>query len=433
MKWKNEWKVLLLMTGVFLLSFFLPVNSIRFRNALMEALHMLKEYAQLHVILCLLPALFIAGAISVFISQAAVIKYLGARANKIIAYAVASVSGAILAVCSCTILPLFSGIYKRGAGLGPATAFLYSGPAINVLAIILTARVLGIELGIARAVWAIVFSIIIGLIMAFIFRKEEKEKVKQQLIMPEPEVSRPLWQEVIHFGIMVLILIFANWGKPSIDAGLWAAIYNAKWIITAILGVAFGMVLNRIFKMKLWEILIIVIAVILAHIIFKGNPLITFVVGIIGLSYFTSTSGGELGDWFSATWGFAKQILPLLFLGVLIAGSFLGRPGHEGLIPSRWIVTLVGGNSIWANFFASISGAFMYFATLTEVPILQGLIGNGMGKGPALALLLAGPALSLPNMLVIRSVMGTKKTIVFVSIVVIMATFSGIIFGTFFS
>ncbi len=432
MKWKDEWKVLLLMIGVFLLSFFLPVKSIRFQNAIMEALHMLKEYAQLHVILCLLPALFIAGAISVFISQAAVIKYLGAKANKVTAYAVASVSGAVLAVCSCTILPLFSGIYKRGAGLGPATAFLYSGPAINVLAIILTARVLGMELGIARAIGAIVFSVIIGLMMAFIFRKEEKEKVKQQLIMPEPEVSRPLWQEIIHFGIMVLILIFANLGKPSIDAGLWAAIYNAKWIITAILGILFGIVLNRIFKMKFWKILITAFAVVLAHIIFKGNPLITFITGIIGLSYFTSTSDSEMGDWFSATWGFAKQILPLLFLGVLIAGSFLGRPGHEGLIPSRWIVTLVGGNSIWANFFASISGAFMYFATLTEVPILQGLIGNGMGKGPALALLLAGPALSLPNMLVIRSVLGTKKTLVFVSTVVIMATFSGLIFGTFF-
>jgi uncharacterized membrane protein YraQ (UPF0718 family) len=433
MKWKNEWKVLLLMTGVFLFFFFLPVNSTKFQNAIMEALYMLKEYAQLHVILCLIPALFIAGAISVLISQAAVIKYLGARAKKVTAYAVASVSGAILAVCSCTILPLFSGIYKRGAGLGPATAFLYSGPAINVLAIILTARVLGVELGVARAVGAIVFSVIIGLIMAFIFRKEEQNKAQQQLIMPEPEVSRPIWQEIIHFGIMVLILIFANWGKPSIDSGLWAAIYNAKWIITAILGITFGVVLNRIFGMKLWKILISAFAVILAHIIFKGNPMITFVTGIIGLSYFTSTSDGEMGDWFSSTWGFAKQILPLLFLGVLIAGSFLGRPGHEGLIPSRWIVTLVGGNSIWANFFASISGAFMYFATLTEVPILQGLIGSGMGKGPALALLLAGPALSLPNMLVIRSVMGTKKTLVFVSTVVIMATLSGIIFGTFFS
>ena len=429
MKWKNEWKVLSAMVGVFLLSFFLPVDSARFQNGIIESFHMLKEYAQLHVILCLLPALFIAGAISVFISQAVVIKYLGAKAKKVTAYAVASVSGAILAVCSCTILPLFSGIYKRGAGLGPATAFLYSGPAINILAIILTARVLGVRLGIARAVGAIVFSVIIGLIMAFIFRKEEQEKAKQQLLMPEPEVTRPLWQEIIHFGIMVLILIFANWGKPSIDAGLWAAIYNAKWIITAILAVFFGLVLNRIFNMKLWKILLTAAVVILVHIVFKGNNMITFVTGIIGLSYFTSTSEGEMGEWFSSTWGFAKQILPLLFMGVLIAGSFLGRPGHEGLIPSEWIVKLVGGNSIWANLFASVSGAFMYFATLTEVPILQGLLGNGMGKGPALALLLAGPALSLPNMLVIRSVMGTKKTLVFVSTVIVMATISGVIFG----
>ena len=432
MKWKNEWKVLLAMIGVFLLSFFLPIDSSRFQNAIMESLYMLKEYAQLHVILCLLPALFIAGAISVFISQAAVIKYLGAKAKKVTAYAVASVSGAILAVCSCTILPLFSGIYKRGAGLGPATAFLYSGPAINVLAIILTARVLGMEIGIARAVGAIFFSVVIGLIMAFIFRKEEQEKVNQQLLMPEPEVSRPLWQEVVHFGVMVLILIFANWGKPTIDAGLWATIYHSKWIITAILGIIFAIVLNRIFKMKLWKILTTAVVMILVHIFFKGNNVITFVTGIIGLSYFTSTSDGEMRDWFSSTWGFAKQILPLLFLGVLIAGSFLGRPEHEGLIPSEWIVKLVGGNSIWANLFASISGAFMYFATLTEVPILQGLIGNGMGKGPALALLLAGPALSLPNMLVIRSVMGAKKTVVFVTIVIIMATISGVIFGMIF-
>jgi uncharacterized membrane protein YraQ (UPF0718 family) len=432
MKWKNEWKILLLMIGGFLIAFFMPMDSIRFQNAIMESLYMLKEYAQLHVILCLLPALFIAGAISVFISQAAVIKYLGAKAKKVTAYAVASVSGAILAVCSCTILPLFSGIYKRGAGLGPATAFLYSGPAINVLAIILTARVLGMEIGIARAVGAIVFSVVIGLIMAFIFRKEEREKVNQQIVMPEAEVTRPLWQETIHFGIMVLILIFANWGKPSVDSGLWAAIYNSKWIITAILGILFGIVLNKIFKMKLWKILTTAVAVVLVYILFKGNPIFTFVTGIIGLSYFTSTSEGEMGDWFSSTWGFAKQILPLLFIGILIAGSFLGRPGHEGLIPSEWIVKLVGGNSIWANLFASTSGAFMYFATLTEVPILQGLIGNGMGKGPALALLLAGPALSLPNMLVIRSVMGTKKTVVFVSIVIIMATISGVFYGMIF-
>ena len=433
MSWKDEWKNLLLMLAVFLIAFFLPVSSSRLQNAIMESLHMLKEYAQLHVVFCLLPAFFIAGAISVFVSQAAVIKYLGARAKKVTAYAVASVSGAILAVCSCTILPLFSGIYKRGAGLGPAVTFLYSGPAINVLAIILTARVLGVEIGIARAVGAIIFSIIIGLIMAFIFRKEELEKAKQQSAMPEPEATRPLWQEAIHFGIMVLILIFANWGAPKVDSGLWAAIYNAKWIITAVLAVGFGFVLNRFFNLKLWKVLVTAVVVIAVHIIFEGNPMLTFVTGIIGLSYFSSTHEGELDDWFSSTWGFAKQILPLLFIGVLVAGSLLGRPGHEGLIPSEWIQALVGGNSLWANLFASISGAFMYFATLTEVPILQGLMGNGMGNGPALALLLAGPALSLPNMLVIRSVMGTKKTLIFIGLVVVMATFSGMIFGTYFA
>lgn len=432
MNWKDEWKILLLIVVVFLGAFFLPVNSARLQNSIMESLHMLKEYAQLHVIFCLLPAFFIAGAISVFISQASVIKYLGARAKKITAYAVASVSGAILAVCSCTILPLFSGIYKRGAGLGPATTFLYSGPAINILAIILTARVLGVEIGVARAVGAIVFSIIIGLIMAFIFRKEEQKKLEQQMAQPEPEVTRPLWQEVVHFGIMVLILIFANWGAPKVDFGIWAAIYNAKWIITAVLSVLFAIALNQIFKMQIWKILVTAVAVIAVHIIFRGNPMLTFVTGIIGLSYFTSVDKAEMGDWFAATWGFAKQILPLLFIGVLVAGSLLGRPEQEGLIPSSWVQTLVGGNSLWANFFASISGAFMYFATLTEVPILQGLMGNGMGKGPALSLLLAGPALSLPNMLVIRSVMGTKKTVIFVSLVVVMATFSGLAFGMFY-
>jgi hypothetical protein len=433
MSWKEEWKNLLLMLTVFLVAFFMPVSSGRLQNAIMEALHMLQEYAQLHVVFCLLPAFFIAGAISVFVSQAAVIKYLGARAKKVTAYAVASVSGAILAVCSCTILPLFSGIYKRGAGLGPAVTFLYSGPAINVLAIILTARVLGVEIGIARAVGAIIFSVIIGLIMAFIFRKEELEKANKQLNMPEPESTRPLWQEAIHFGIMVLILIFANWSAPKVDSGLWPAIYSAKWIITAVLAVGFGIVLNRFFNLKLWKILVVAAAVIAVHLIFNGNPMLTFVTGIIGLSYFSSTHEGELSEWFSSTWGFAKQILPLLFIGVLIAGSLLGRPGQEGLIPSEWIQTLVGGNSIWANLFASVAGAFMYFATLTEVPILQGLMGNGMGNGPALALLLAGPALSLPNMLVIRSVMGTKKTLIFIGLVVVMATTSGMIFGTYFA
>ncbi|MBN2461508.1 MAG: permease [Candidatus Cloacimonetes bacterium] len=432
MNWRKEWKILAAMTGVFLLAYFFPVGSERFQNALLESFHMLREYARLHVILCLIPALFIAGAISVFISQAAVIKYLGAQAKKVTAYAVASVSGAILAVCSCTILPLFSGIYKRGAGLGPATTFLYSGPAINVLAIILTARVLGLAIGIARALGAILFSIIIGLIMAFLFRREEQEKIRQQPALPPTAVKRPLGHEIIHFALMVLILIFANWSKPVLDSGLFATIYDAKWIITAVLTSLLGVTLRIFFRMQIWKIATITLAVITAHVSFRGNTTVTFATGIIGLSYFTSTARDDLQEWFTATWGFAKQILPLLFIGVLIAGALLGRPDREGLIPSGLVQSLVGGNSIWANLFSAIAGAFMYFATLTEVPILQGLIGKGMGKGPALALLLAGPALSLPNMLVIRSVMGTKKTLIFVFLVIIMATGSGIIFGKFF-
>jgi uncharacterized protein len=433
MKWKNELKILLLMVVIFLVAYHLPVNAARFQNAVMESFHLLKEYARLHVILCLIPALFIAGAIGVFISQNAVMKYLGARAKRVVAYSVAAVSGGILAVCSCTILPLFSGIYKRGAGIGPATAFLYSGPAINILAIILTARILGVEMGIARAVGAIVFSIVIGIIMGIVFRKDEQEKVQQQMLMPEVEVERPFWHNLIFFASMVFILIFANWAKPATESGVWNAIYSAKWIITSIFSIALGAILVIIYKMKFWKMGITALAVIITGFVSGWNPMITFVVGVIGLSYFTSKDEDEMGEWFSSTWDFAKQILPLLFFGVIMAGLLLARPGHEGLIPSEWIAKLVGGNSIWANFFASIVGAFMYFATLTEVPILQGLMGNGMGKGPALALLLAGPALSLPNMLVIRSVMGTKKTVVFVSLVVVMATITGVIFGAIIS
>jgi len=427
MSWKNEWKILLLMVVIFLAAYHLPVNATRFQNAVMESFHLLKEYARLHVVLCLIPALFIAGAIGVFISKNAIMKYLGARAKRVVAYSVASVSGAILAVCSCTILPLFSGIYKRGAGIGPATAFLYSGPAINILAIILTARILGLEMGIARAVGAIVFSIVIGLIMGFVFRKDEEEKGK--MLMPEVDEERPFWQNLIFFASMIFILIFANWAKPATESGLWNVIYSTKWIITSLFSIALGIILVTIYKMKFWKLAVTGGAIIISGFASGWQPMIPFVVGVIGLSYFTSKDEGEVGEWFSSTWEFTKQILPLLLFGVVAAGLLLARPGHEGLIPSEWISKLVGGNSIWANFFASIVGAFMYFATLTEVPILQGLMGNGMGKGPALALLLAGPALSLPNMLVIRSVMGTKKTVVFVSLVIFMATITGVIFG----
>jgi len=384
----KERNIFLLILVVFFAVYFIPFENIEIQAAIIEAFLMLQEYAREHVLLCLVPAFFIAGAIANFISQQSVIKYFGAKANKILSYSVASVSGAILAVCSCTVLPLFAGICKRGAGIGPATAFLYSGPAINVLAIILTARVLGVQLGFARAIGAIVFSIVIGLSMHFIFIKEEKEKNDNGdfIVAEEGKEERPLWKTALYLAVMVGILVFVNWGKDE-SIKIWQRIYEIKWFISGFLIIILALILNRWFKKE------------------------------------------ELKEWVTSSWGYAKQILPLLLVGVLVAGFLLGRPGHRALIPEQWIANLVGGNSLRANLFASVSGALMYFATLTEVPILQGLIGSGMGKGPALALLLSGPALSLPNMLVIRSVIGTKKTLVYILLVVFMATLSGIIFG----
>ena len=511
--WKQESKTLLWIVAVFLVFFWLPVNWDRFTWGVSEALHLGKWYAREHVVLCLLPAFFIAGAIGVFVSRASVMKYMGAKANKVLAYGVASISGSILAVCSCTVLPLFAGIWRMGAGLGPATAFLYSGPAINVLAIILTARILGPELGIARAVGAVAFSVIIGLAMHFLYRKEEIEKANGQLGMPQPEVSRPLAHNALFFFVMLGLLVFPNWGAPNdwhfrlndgaefraavtkapedpsaegavfrvrmfegqgegrqLDLkaseitrktplpGTWTTIWRNKWLVTAGFAVALSLILVFWFTVKWWKVVLAAIPpAALAVVLPAGGlwVLVPFSAAIVGLSIILSSSKREGGEWFAATWGFAKQILPLLFFGVLIAGFLLGRPGHPGLIPSKYVEMLVGDSPnamlaitgwggggfesvvrsvwpVWTNFFAAIFGAFMYFATLTEVPILQGLIGAGMGKGPALALLLAGPALSLPNMLVIRSIMGTQKTIVFCSLVVVMATISGMIFGTFF-
>jgi len=433
MEWKREWKPLVWIVVGFIGCYYLPVGNWRFDNAVMEALHLVKWYAQEHVLLCLIPAFFIAGAIAVFVSQASVLKYLGPKANKALAYGVAAVSGTILAVCSCTILPLFAGIYKMGAGLGPATAFLYAGPAINILAIILTARILGPELGIARALGAIFFSVIIGLLMHFFFRQEEMEKIEAQSAMPEPEVKRPLWQNAFYFAAMVGILVFANWGKPAEPVGLWQTIYGNKWLIAGIFSAMFALMLMFWYSLPKWQVALAAIPAVILALFFSSQPTVAFVAGVLGLSIMISPRDDETGEWFKESWGFAKQILPLLLFGVLIAGILLGRPGQEGLIPSAWVNKAVGGNSIVANLLAAFAGAFMYFATLTEVPILQGLIGSGMGKGPALALLLAGPALSLPNMLVISSIMGTKKTVVFVSLVIVMATICGVLYGAFFS
>ena len=428
--WKTQWKWLVALTGGFLICYYLPVGTERFNQAAIESLELVKWYAREHVLLCLVPAFFIAGAIGVFVSRGAVMRYLGPKAKKWIAYLAASVSGSILAVCSCTILPLFAGIYKMGAGLGPASAFLYSGPAINIMAIVLTARVLGIELGIARAVGAVGLSIVIGVCMHLIFRREELEKARMAADFADAESGRPLWQNVLFIGSTIAILVFANLGKSEDSGALWTAFWRVKWYLTSLAALVLGFTLVRYHGMKWWKLVCVVIPVLVLAILFPDKPLLAFTAGFLGVGAFTSTEKeGELGNWFETSWDFAKKIMPLLLFGVLIAGLLLGRVGHEGLIPSEYVGKLVGGNSLLSNFFAAFAGAFMYFATLTEVPILEGLIGAGMGKGPALALLLAGPALSLPNMLVINSVMGSRKTVVFVSLVIFFSTLLGYLYG----
>lgn len=436
MNWKKESGILSWIVLGFIGAYYIPFENSNVAEAIRAMLDLFQWYAREHVILCLLPAFLIAGVIAIFVSQGAIIKYFGANARKWLAYSVASISGTVLAVCSCTILPLFSSIHKRGAGLGPAIAFLYSGPAINILAIILTARILGWEMGLARIIGAVVFAIVIGLIMSLIFRKEEKKKAAEQMNFPHPPETRPMWQTTSYFFILVLILVFANWGRPTsdTDTGTWFFIWSNKWMITSGLFVLLLVALNYVLKIDWWKVLLVGVAVAISSLV-TGSPVIPFVVGIagisiVGLSDFKNTDNRE---WIISSWGFTKQIIPLLAAGVLVAGFLLGST-HDtthiaGVIPSEWIDQLVGGNSLGANLFASVLGAFMYFATLTEVPILQGLMSAGMGKGPALALLLAGPSLSLPNMLVIRGIIGTKKTVVYVVLVVIMATISGIIFG----
>lgn len=434
---KSEFKILFLLVAVFVGVFFMPVNSPVFREAVDATLDLSNWYAREHVIMCLLPAFLIAGVISVFVSQGSVIRYFGAKAKKWVAYTIAAVSGTILAVCSCTILPLFSSIHRRGAGLGPAIAFLYSGPAINILAIILTAKILGAEMGTARVIGAVGFSVIIGLIMSLIYRKEERIRTKEQLNFPDIPEKRPLGLTALHFFSLVLILVFANWGRPSEDitSGTWYWIWHNKWFITGFFSLVLAFSMAYVLKITWWQV-IVVVGVTGVTALLSTSPMIPMVIGIAGVSLVSllDKKDEDNREWILSTWGFTKQILPLLAIGVVIAGFLLGST-HEntalqGIIPGEWIAKLVGGNSVFSNFFASFVGAFMYFATLTEVPIVQGLLSAGMGKGPALALLLAGPSLSLPNMLVIRGVIGTQKTVVYVALVVIMATITGLIFGS---
>jgi uncharacterized membrane protein YraQ (UPF0718 family) len=429
MNLRTEWKPLALITGGFLAALFMPVGLPRLQNAVMESLYLLHDYASKHVVLCLLPAFLIAGGISVFLKGDAVMRYLGAGAKKVVAYGVASVSGTILAVCSCTVLPLFAGIYRRGAGIGPATAFLYSGPAINVLAIILTARVLGLGLGVARAVGAVVFGIVIGLLMHFFFRREEQGRMDALQASPAPREENPLHRTILLFASLVAILVFSNWGSNEEAPGFWSLVQSSKWLITGGAALLLGLMARSWLRVIWWKLAITGSAVLLLALLVPGNPTLAFGVGLVGLAASLGTTRGEASSWLDESWGFARQVMPLLFAGILVSGFLLGRPGMEGMIPSSWVEGAVGGNSLWANLFASVAGAFMYFATLTEVPILQGLIGAGMGQGPALALLLAGPALSLPSMLVIGSIMGARKTLVYIALVVTMSTLTGLIYG----
>lgn len=388
---KERWKLLLILAA-FLLFFLLPVQLPRVQGALLEGFLMLQDYARLHVLLCLVPAFFIAGAIQNFISKEAVLKYFGPKSNKALAYSIASISGAILAVCSCTVLPMFMGIYLAGAGLGVAATFLYSGPAINVLAILMTGRVLGLELGLARAIGAVVFSVIVGLGMAFIFRRSERQRAEGTGIagLSSEPARRNLGQNALYFAAMIAFLVFANWGRPKEPIGFFSAVFSVKWYLAG------GFLLATLLAVWRW---------------FNGD---------------------ERRAWVASTWTFAKQILPLLLGGVFVAGFLLGRPGlNAGIIPDSIIAGLVGGNSLWSNLFASVSGALMYFATLTEIPILQGLIGSGMGKGPALALLLSGPALSLPSMIVITRTIGLRRAAAFIGLVVVLSTLAGLIYGMF--
>lgn len=432
---KRELRLSLLLGGTFFAAYLIPWSSPTVQKALSEAFLLLQDYAREHVLTCLIPALFIAGGIAVFVSQASVIRYLGCGAKKTVAYGVASVSGTVLAACSCTVLPLFAGIYTRGAGIGPATAFLYSGPATNVLAISLTAQVLGPSLGLARAIGAMGFAILIGLAMHFLFRKEEKKEADAAAALPTPPPSaRALWKTAVLFALMIAVLVFANWGQPARvtvtlrdgtavsgnragekASSLLVVPEGGEEIVSLPKAEITGVEYSPSAYTTLWRHRYAVAGVFLAAL-------------LVLLPFWVGKEEGRA--WARSTGDYALLILPYLFGGVLVAGFLLGRPGEEALVPNQWITRAVGGNA-WASCaVASVAGAFMYFATLTEVPILQGFLGAGMGHGPALALLLAGPALSLPSMLVIRRILGTKKTVAYICLVCVAATLAGKLYGT---
>jgi uncharacterized membrane protein YraQ (UPF0718 family) len=388
-------------------------------DAIVEAFKLLQWYARNHTLACVVPALFIAGGITTFLSQASVLRYLGPKSNKVAAYSVASVAGIVLAVCSCSVLPMFAGIYHLGAGLGPASAFLYSGPAINVLAIFLTGRVLGPEIGLWRVAGAVGFAFVVGLGMALIFRREENQKAQAAVHLPEPpKTGRRMWQNALLLAAMVHrtdgteirgvvlqemhdeVMIQVQESSGTTRAGDRLVLPKSE--------------IREIVVAKSWVMEV-------HHIRWYLAALMGFAVALMTWRW---VGREEFWTWMGNTWNFAKLLVPLLFGGVFVVGFI------SALLPDAQIAMLVGDNSLRANLIGSVVGALFYFATLTEVPITQALMEHGMAGGPALALLLAGPALSLPNMLVLIKVMGVKKTLAFCAIIVVVATITGMIYGS---
>ena len=432
----KDWKIAAILISIFLVAFYLPLSDARVTGAILEAFKLLQWYARNHTLACVLPALFIAGGIMTFLSQASVLRYLGPNSNKLAAYTVASVAGTVLAVCSCSVLPMFAGIYTLGAGLGPASAFLYSGPAINILAIFLTARVLGLDIGLWRAIGAVGFAFLVGLGMAFLFRREERKKAEAALLMPDaPAPRRRLWQNALLLGCMMGFLIFSDWFNPGDAVVTRTDGTTVRGVVLQEMhdevmiqvqettgGVRAGdrLVLAKsdvahIQEVESWVMDVYHIRWYLAGLMFVA----------VGLMSWGWVERDEFATWMRNTWDFGKMLVPLLFGGVFAVGFI------AAMLPDQRIAQLVGDNSLRANFIASVVGALFYFATLTEVPITQALIEHGMAKGPAVALLLAGPALSLPSMLVLVKVMGVKKTAAFCSLIVVLATATGMISGRF--
>ena len=430
----KQWKIFAAFVVIFLVAYFLPLSNVQVSGAILEAFKMLQWYARNHTLACVVPALFIAGAIITFLSKEAVLRHLGPKANKVEAYSVASVSGTVLAVCSCSVLPMFAGIYRVGAGLGPAAAFLYSGPALNILAIFLTARVLGFEIGIARAIGAIVFGIVIGLIMAVVFRRDEQQRVETAAALPDPPPARrSLWQTVLYFACMMAFLVFSDWYNPGnvvvhrADGTEIPAVMlqetRDEVVFQVDRPVASLKVGDKITLAKT-EIARVEEARSWVMTIFHVKWHLAGAMGLAVLLMVWRWFGrDELAEWMRNTWDFAKLLVPLLFGGVFVVG-FLGA-----LLPGEQVAALVGDNSLKSNLVASVVGCLFYFATLTEIPILQALMEHGMHGGPALTLLLAGPALSLPSLLVIRSVIGLRKTAVFTVLVIVMAAIVGMTYG----